>query len=127
MNTKELCFVEVGPRDGLQNEKTLLPLKDKVEFVKRLAFSGLKRIEIGSFVSPHLIPQMKETEKLALQIQNLQKKKKLPENIQFSALVPNRKGLERAISCEMKHIAIFAACTDSFSQKNINCPVLKKL
>ena len=125
MNKKEVCFVEVGPRDGLQNEKTLLPLKDKVEFVKKLALSGLKRVEIGSFVSPRVIPQMRETEKLVLQIQNLQKKKKLPESVQFSALVPNLKGLERALSCEMKNIAIFAACTDSFSQKNINCSVQK--
>lgn len=125
MNKKKVCFVEVGPRDGLQNEKTLLPLKDKVEFLKKLALSGLKRVEIGSFVSPKVIPQMKETEKLVSKIHSLQTKKKLPKNVQFSALVPNLKGLERALSCNIKNIAIFSACTNSFSQKNINCSVKK--
>ena len=113
--------MEVGPRDGLQNEKTILSLQDRVELVRKLALSGLKRIEVGSFVSPKVIPQMNQTEELVSQILQT----KLPRGIRFSALVPNLKGLERALSCGLKEIAIFAAATDSFSKKNINCSVKK--
>ena len=120
-----VSFVEVGPRDGLQNEKTLLSVEDKVEFVKRLALSGLKRVEVGSFVSPSVIPQMDNTEEVVSRILLSQNKKELPEEVQISALVPNLKGLERALSCHIKRIAVFAACTDSFSQKNLNCSVEK--
>lgn len=123
MNKDSISFMEVGPRDGLQNEKTILSLQDRVELVRKLALSGLKRIEVGSFVSPKIIPQMNQTEELVSQI--LQTKEELPGDTRFSALVPNLKGLERALSCGLKEIAIFAAATDSFSKKNINRSVKK--
>lgn len=123
MDGKEICFVEVGPRDGLQNEKVILSLKDKVELVKRLALSGLKRIEVGSFVSAKVIPQMADTEELVTQIKQLQQKERIPKDVRFSALVPNLKGLDRALSCNLKEIAVFAASTDSFSKKNLNVSV----
>ena len=123
MTAEDVSFVEVGPRDGLQNEQTLLPLKDKVELVRRLALSGLKRVEVGSFVSSKIIPQMENTEAVVSQVLLLQKNKELPQDVEFSALVPNLKGLERALSCGIQNIAVFAACTNSFSKKNINCSV----
>ena len=112
-----------APEMDCRTKKTILSLKDRVEFVRKLSLSGVKRIEVGSFVSPKIIPQMSHTEELVLQI--FKKKEELPRDLQFSALVPNLKGLERALSCGLKEIAIFAAATDSFSQKNINCSVKK--
>lgn len=119
----EFKFLEVGPRDGLQNEKTILSLEDKIEFVKRLSLTGVKRIEIGSFVSHKVLSQMRGTEELVEEIFKLQKENQIPKDVHFSALVPNLKGLERALSVGIKEIAIFAGCTDSFSKKNINCTV----
>ena len=116
-------FLEVGPRDGLQNESSIFSLADKIEFIKRLSSTGLERIEVGSFVSPKHLPQMKGTDDLVKEIFRLQKENKISPDVQFSALVPNRKGLERALSTGIKEIAIFAGCTDSFSKKNINCTV----
>ena len=116
----QISILEVGPRDGLQNEKIFLSLEDKIEFIKRLSLSGLKRIEIGSFVSPKAIPQMRDTEELVKHILQLQRQKEIHPDIQFSALVPNFKGLEKALQSGLKEVAIFLSCTDSFSKKNIN-------
>lgn len=113
-------ILEVGPRDGLQNEKTLLSLKDKREFIRKLSLTGLKRIELGSFVSPEWIPQMKDTEKLVQQILEDQESGIIPSDIEFSALVPNEKGLNRALDSGIREISIFLSATDSFSKKNIN-------
>ena len=116
----ELKFLEVGPRDGLQNEKTLLSLKDKVEFVIKLAQAGLTRIELGAFVSPKWVPQMENSLELAQTILTLQKENKIDSQVKFSALVPNQKGLDKALESGLKEISVFLSATDSFSKKNIN-------
>ena len=116
-------FLEVGPRDGLQNESQIFSLEDKVEFIKKLALAGLDRIELGSFVSPQAIPQMANTSAVVNQVHKLQKENVISKDVKFSALVPNEKGFQEALKCQMKEIAIFAGCTDSFSKKNINCSV----
>ena len=115
-----LSFLEVGPRDGLQNEKKIFSLKDKIEFVLKLAQTGLKQIELGAFVSPRWVPQMAGTKELALHILKKQQKGGLDKSIRFSALVPNPKGLETALSTGIKEIAVFLSATESFSKKNLN-------
>ena len=117
----KISILEVGPRDGLQNEKTLLSLKDKRELIRRLSFTGLSRIELGSFVSPKWVPQMRGTEKLVKQVLQDQELAKIPQQIEFSALVPNLTGLDRALESGIKEISVFLSVTDSFSKKNINC------
>lgn len=113
-------IVEVGPRDGLQNESRHLSYRDKLKFIVKLYGTGLRAIEAGAFVSPKWVPQMADTDKvfsLLRKCQNLKNQK------QFSALVPNIKGLERAIESGVKVVSIFGACSESFSQKNINCSI----
>ena len=116
----KVCILEVGPRDGLQNEPSLLSLENKTELVKQLSVSGLDRIELGSFVSPKRVPQMQDTEKLVRHVLKAQESGDIPESIEFSALVPNLKGLKRALESGIKEISVFLSATDSFSQKNIN-------
>lgn len=113
-------IVEVGPRDGLQNESTTLSVETRIELIKKLAETGLKNIEAGSFVSPKWIPQMADTDKV---LQGLQSQ---PEN-NYPVLVPNLKGLEAAISAGASEIAIFATASETFSQKNINCSIAESL
>ena len=109
MNIK---IVEVGPRDGLQNEKIFVPTEQKLAFIDKLLAAGLKHIEVTSFVSPKWVPQMADHHEVMAGIQN-----KLGY---FSALVPNIKGLENALAASTKSIAVFAAASETFSQKNIN-------
>ena len=116
----KISILEVGPRDGLQNEQTLLSLDDKKELIKKLSLIGLNRIELGSFVSPKWVPQMRDTEQLVQQVLRDQSLGELSQQIQFSALVPNLKGLSRALESGIKEISIFLSATDSFSKKNIN-------
>ncbi|PVU95761.1 hypothetical protein BB561_001604 [Smittium simulii] len=111
-------IVEVGPRDGLQNEKTLLDAEVKVELINRLSDSGLGVIEAASFVSPKWVPQMASSAQVYT---NIKKK----HNINYPVLVPNEKGLEAAINCGVKEIAVFAAASESFSNKNLNCSISK--
>lgn len=118
----KVSILEVGPRDGLQNEQSLLSLEEKREFVRKLSHTGLNRIEVGSFVSPKWIPQMQDTGELVRLVLQDQKEGSIPQHIQFSALVPNEKGLHRALDSGLKEISIFLSATDSFSKKNINCP-----
>ncbi len=116
-------IVEVGPRDGLQNEKKSLDTHTKIEFIKLLAVSGLKNIEIGSFVSANWIPQMNDTNKV---LSGLVKTNKL---INYSALIPNLTGLDAAFAAQeqsqnkLGSIAIFTAASESFCKKNINCTI----
>ncbi|MCY4512825.1 MAG: hydroxymethylglutaryl-CoA lyase [Bdellovibrionales bacterium] len=119
----EINILEVGPRDGLQNESLTFSLKDKQEFVLKLASAGLKRIEIGSFVSVQAVPQMAETGSLVEHTLSLQKAGVIPKDVQFSALVPNRHGLIEAVNRGLQEVAVFAGCSDSFSRKNINCSI----
>ena len=115
--TKNIKITEVGPRDGLQNESKEISVEQKVEFIKLLSESGLNQIEAGSFVSPKWVPQMANSDQV---FHELQKNKISGE---FSALVPNLKGLERALDCGVKKIAVFTAASESFNQKNINCSI----
>ncbi len=106
-------IVEVGARDGLQNEKEVVPTDVKLTLIATLIASGLTTIEATSFVSPKWVPQMADHEQI---MQNLP----LAPNVRFPALVPNMKGLENALRCGTKDIAVFAAASETFSQKNIN-------
>ena len=115
---ESIKIVEVGPRDGLQNEATILSLEDKVLLIQKLRKAGLRYIEIGAFVSPHWIPQMADTHKVCQEI--LSQKDK---NACYSCLVPNFVGLEKALEAGVQEIAIFGSCTETFSKKNINCNI----
>lgn len=117
---KTVRIVEVGPRDGLQNEKTTVSVETKVELINRLSASGLKTIEAGAFVSPKWVPQMADTDKVYAAIE------KKP-GISYPVLVPNEKGMEGAVASGVKEIAVFAAASESFSQKNINCVIAESL
>jgi hydroxymethylglutaryl-CoA lyase len=118
-------IVEVGPRDGLQNEARTLTLEQRLAFIRHLARSGLKRIEVGAFVSPEWVPQMQGS--LQLVIELYKHKGEFPEDVRFSALVPNVKGMQAALSTPLPEVAIFGACSESFSKKNINCTIAESL
>jgi len=120
MMQNTVTIVEVGPRDGLQNEKTILPTAVKIEFINRLLQAGLHIIEVTSFVSPKWVPQMADHVELvkALPLQGV---------AHFPVLVPNEKGLDNALSLGVKDIAIFAAASQTFSQKNINRTIEESL
>ncbi|SCC73387.1 hydroxymethylglutaryl-CoA lyase [Acinetobacter albensis] len=109
-------IVEVGARDGLQNEKTPLSLQQRKDFILDLAKTGLKSIEVGSCVSAKWVPQMADSDLLFSQ---------LPQdpNIQFSLLTPNLKGFESALAVGCKEVAVFTAASESFTRKNINCSI----
>ena len=112
-------IVEVGPRDGLQNEKSVLSTEDKLKFISLLAETGLKTIEITSFVKPEAIPQMGDAVELFKQVTA----KFAKTGINFPCLVPNLKGYETAKSLGVKEIALFSATSDSFTKKNVNATV----
>ena len=109
-------IVEVGPRDGLQNESRLVPVEIRVKLIGRLAASGLKVIEAGSFVSPKWVPQMASSAEVFAALDKR-------ESVSYPMLVPNMRGLESALEAGVKEIAVFAAASESFSQKNINCSI----
>ena len=116
---KAVRIVEVGPRDGLQNESVSLDVATKVELIHGLADAGLQTIEAGSFVSPKWVPQMAGSDEVFKQLN--------PSHATYTALTPNMRGLERAIECNVKEIAVFAAASEAFSQKNINCSIDESL
>jgi hydroxymethylglutaryl-CoA lyase len=116
----QVSIVEVGPRDGLQNEKQIVSADDKVTLVNMLSKTGLKRIEAGSFVSPKWVPQMADSGAV------FEKISRTP-SIQYSALTPNMKGLEAALEAGVDEVAVFGAASESFSQKNINCSIAESL
>jgi hydroxymethylglutaryl-CoA lyase len=118
---KVISIVEVGPRDGLQNEAHEVAVQERFQFVHQLAAAGVKRIEVGAFVSPQWVPQMKGSSELINQLHSQQKS--FAKDIRFSALVPNPKGMELAMETSIKEIAVFGACSESFSKKNINCTI----
>ncbi len=112
-------IVEVGPRDGLQNEVPV-SIEDKVELINRLSQTGLSVIEAGSFVSPKWVPQMAGSSEIYQQIEQL-------AGINYPALTPNMKGFEAAMAAGVKEVAIFGAASEAFSQKNINCSIEESL
>lgn len=123
MKKNSVVIVEMGVRDGLQNERIVLDIDTRVEFTERLSGTGLQRIEIGAFVSPSWVPQMAGTSEVVSQVFALQKKGKIPKKIECSVLVPNEKGMMDAIASGVKEIAVFASSSESFSKKNINCSI----
>jgi hydroxymethylglutaryl-CoA lyase len=119
----KVTLVEVGLRDGLQNESVILALNDRLGLAKALSSVGLRRIEIGSFVSPKWVPSMKDSEELIRLVLEAQDRGEIAFETQFSALVPNEIGMEKALTSGVKEISLFAACSESFSYKNINCNI----
>lgn len=117
-------IVEVGPRDGLQNEFHILPTEFKLEFIKQLISAGLSSIEVTSFVKADKIPQMQDSLELMKLINN---EKLISNDRKLIALVPNDKGLENAIAGQLKHIAVFTATSDGFNKKNINATIDESL
>ncbi|MFT0632700.1 hydroxymethylglutaryl-CoA lyase [Pseudomonas sihuiensis] len=113
-------LVEVGPRDGLQNEKQPISVADKVRLVDDLTAAGLSYIEVGSFVSPKWVPQMAGSAEVFAGIQR-------QPGVTYAALTPNLKGLEAALEAKVEEVAVFAAASEAFSQKNINCSIADSL
>jgi len=113
-------IVEVGPRDGLQNETQILPASVKIDFINQLSETGLSVIETTSFVSPKWIPQLADATEV---FQGIQKK----PNVNYPVLVPNLKGLEAALEAGVKEIAVFTTPSEEFSKRNMNCTVTESL
>ena len=109
----EVTIYEVGPRDGLQNESTIVPVEIKAEFIARLITAGLPIVEVTSFVHPRWVPQLADAEQLVDLID-------LDGPIPLPVLVPNERGLDRALEAGVAHIAIFGSATESFAQRNLN-------
>jgi hydroxymethylglutaryl-CoA lyase len=116
MTEADVFLLEVGPRDGLQNETDFVPTKHKIEFINLLSQTGLQHIEVTSFVSPKAIPQLSDSE---LVFRDIQK----PPHIHFSALIPNENRMQQALQAGVKEIAIFTAASESFNQRNIQCSI----
>ncbi|MEC8522769.1 MAG: hydroxymethylglutaryl-CoA lyase, partial [Pseudomonadota bacterium] len=117
---KQVRIVEVGPRDGLQNEKQPISAATKVELIERLVSAGVGYIEAGSFVNPKWVPQMAGSDEVFEQMPR-------SSGVTYAALTPNMKGYERAIEVGATEVAIFAAASEAFSQKNINCSVAESI
>ncbi|GHE79313.1 hydroxymethylglutaryl-CoA lyase [Thalassotalea profundi] len=117
---KQVKIVEVGPRDGLQNEKKLINAKDKIALIEQLANAGVSYIESGSFVSPKWVPQMATSTEVFEKLNRL-------SNVTYAALTPNMQGFEAAMAANASEVAIFGAASESFSQKNINCSIDESL
>lgn len=117
---KKARIVEVGPRDGLQNEKQPVATATKIELIGRLADCGLTSIEATAFVSPKWVPQMADAADV---MQGIERR----SGVAYPVLVPNQKGLEAALAAGASEVAVFAAASEAFSQKNINCTVKESL
>lgn len=117
---KSIRLVEVGPRDGLQNEKQPISVADKVRLVDDLTAAGLSYVEVGSFVSPKWVPQMAGSAEVFAGIQR-------KPGVTYAALTPNLKGFEAALEAKVEEVAVFAAASEAFSQKNINCSIAESL
>ena len=113
-------IVEVGPRDGLQNESQLVPSAVKVALIDRLGQAGLKTIEVTAFVSPKWVPQMGDAAEV---MANLPRR----HGVSYPVLVPNMKGFEQALAAGAEEIAVFGAASEAFSQRNINCSIAESL
>ncbi|MCH7833423.1 MAG: hydroxymethylglutaryl-CoA lyase [Proteobacteria bacterium] len=113
-------LVEVGPRDGLQNEPQTISTAVKIEWIDRLAGSGLRFIEVGSFVSPKWVPRMADTADVIAGLA-------VRDGVRYGVLVPNMRGFEAARSAGVKEIAVFAAASETFSRNNVNCSIAESL
>lgn len=117
---KKARIVEVGPRDGLQNEKQAIPTAVKIQLIENLVDAGLTYIEAGSFVNPKWVPQMADSSDVFSGIAR-------KPGVTYAALTPNLQGYERAIAVDANEVAIFAAASEAFSQKNINCSISESI
>lgn len=117
---KSVRLVDVGPRDGLQNESQPIAVTDKVRLVNDLSAAGVRHIEVGSFVSPKWVPQMAGSAEVFAAI-------KQHSGVSYSALTPNMKGLEAALEAGVREVAVFAAASEAFSQRNINCSIAESI
>ena len=111
---------EVGPRDGLQNIKNEIPVSKKIELINILSTSGIGKIECGSFVSAKWVPQMRGTKEIFEEIMR-------GDGVKYTALTPNLKGFENALQAKVDEVAVFAAASETFSQKNVNCSIDESL
>ncbi|KTD78337.1 hydroxymethylglutaryl-CoA lyase [Legionella waltersii] len=117
---KQVTIIEVGPRDGLQNESFFVPTDNKIEFINALSQTGLTQIEVTSFVSAKAIPQLADGEDV---FRSILKNKQ----VHYSALVPNEKGMQKALAAGVKEIAVFTAASELFNQRNINCSIKESI
>jgi hydroxymethylglutaryl-CoA lyase len=117
---RRVKLIDVGPRDGLQNEKQPVPATVKIELVHRLQAAGLKEIEVTSFVSPKWVPQMADNAEVMAGIARL-------DGVRYSVLTPNMKGFESALLSKPDEVVVFGAASEAFSQKNINCSIAESM
>ena len=124
---KKIKIFEVGARDGLQNERVKLSPRTRVEFIHRLITAGVRHLEFGAFVSERWVPQMAGTQQVGHQLLSHQKSGLLPKSVCLSALVPNPRGMELALECGVREVAIFGAASETFSQRNIHCSIAESI
>ncbi len=117
---RSIRITEVGPRDGLQNESRFLPTTSKVAFIDALAATGVDEIEAGAFVSPKAVPQMSDSDEVFRQMRRA-------KSVVYSALVPNERGLERALAAGAQKVAVFTAASETFTRKNIDATIAESL
>ena len=117
---RRVKLIDVGPRDGLQNEKQPVPAAIKIELVQRLQAAGLKEIEVTSFVSPKWVPQMADNAEVMAGIARM-------DGVRYSVLTPNMKGFESALQSKPDEVVVFGAASEAFSQKNINCSIAESI
>jgi hydroxymethylglutaryl-CoA lyase len=117
---RRVRVVEVGPRDGLQNESVTVATADKIRFAELLADSGLAEVEVTSFVSPRAVPQLADAAEVVAGLRQR-------EDVAYTALVPNLKGLTRALAAGVRHVAVFTGASDSFTRHNINLTISESL
>ncbi len=115
-----ISIFEVGPRDGLQNIKNEIPINMKIELINILSTTGIEKIECGSFVSAKWVPQMRGTDQIFEEIIR-------GDGVKYTALTPNLKGFENALQAKVDEVAVFAAASETFSQKNVNCSIDESL
>lgn len=120
MPAAHVTLVEVSPRDGLQNEKRLLPAETKVELVDRLSAAGFSAIEVTSFVSPKAVPQLADAAEVMARIRRA-------PGVRYSVLTPNLRGYESAVAAKADAIVVFGSASETFSQRNINCSIADSL
>jgi hydroxymethylglutaryl-CoA lyase len=117
---ERVTIVEVGPRDGLQNEPGTVPTEVKVAFIDRLARTGLRVVEATSFVSPRWVPQLADAAEVLAGIDRV-------PGVRYPVLVPNERGLDRALACEVDEVAVFAAASEAFSRRNLGRSIAESL
>jgi len=117
---KKVRIVEVGPRDGLQNEKQPIDTATKIQLIEKLASAGISYLEAGAFVNPKWVPQMAGSDEVFIGV-------KRASHVTYAALVPNLKGFERAVAVNATEVAVFCAASEAFTQKNTNCSIDESL